>query len=82
MKGDYPRYWFSCQNAKTSGSVLWWVQLPPPEVELIRKRCGKDHPYDVKVARLFWHRVTTPQTLWYLQDSISNMTVYLLHIVL
>ncbi len=81
LKGDYPRYWFSCQDAKTSSSVLRWVQLPPPEVELIRKRGGEDHSYDVKVARLLWHRVTPPQTRRYLQDSKPNMILYLLLIV-
>lgn len=34
-KETYTRYGFRSQDAKAPGCVLWWVELPPAEVEFI-----------------------------------------------
>lgn len=33
----YLRYGFGCQDPKAPRGVLRWVELPPPEVELVRE---------------------------------------------
>lgn len=59
----YLRYRFGCQDAKTPGGVLRWVELPAAEVELVRQRGGEDHSNHVQVVSLVQRSVTVPQTL-------------------